>query len=125
MLIIWAWSDPWYSQEMAVYCFDIDGTICDQVVGDYSLASPKEDRIRKINDLAALGHTIKLFTARGSKSGLDWAQATRLQLEEWGLVYHELILGKPHADYYVDDKAVHSEDFSWELASDSEGKSIV
>jgi hypothetical protein len=101
---------------MAVYCFDIDGTICNQVQGDYRLAVPNSDRIRKINELAHLGHTIKIFTARGSKSGLDWAQETKNQLEEWGLIYHELILGKPHADLYIDDKAIHSENFSWELA---------
>lgn len=110
---------------MSVYCFDIDGTICDQVVGDYNLATPKQDRIKKINELAALGHTIKIFTARGSKSGLDWTSATKKQLDSWGLVYHELILGKPHADLYIDDKAVHSESFSWELAGESGGASIV
>jgi hypothetical protein len=108
---------------MSVYCFDIDGTICEQVVGDYSLASPNTARIKKINELASLGHTIKIFTARGSKSGLDWSAATRKQLDDWGLVYHELILGKPHADFYIDDKAMHSESFSWELEGTSGGSS--
>ena len=110
---------------MSVYCFDIDGTICDQVVGDYNLARPRIDRIKKINELAALGHTIKIFTARGSKSGLDWTDDTRRQLADWGLVYHELILGKPHADLYIDDKAIQSESFSWGLAGESGCASIV
>lgn len=118
------WQLSWYPCHMSVYCFDIDGTICDQVEGDYSLATPKLDRIQRINELAALGHTIKFFTARGSKSGIDWAEPTKRQLEEWGLVYHELILGKPHADLYIDDKAIHSESFSWELDSEPGGSSI-
>jgi hypothetical protein len=28
-----------------------------------------------------------------------------------------LILGKPHADFYIDDKAIHSEDFPWGVGS--------
>ena len=27
------------------------------------------------------------------------------QLKDWGCKYHELIMGKPHADYFIDDKA--------------------
>lgn len=110
---------------MAVYCFDIDGTLCDQVVGDYLSASPRVSRIAKVNELAAQGHTIKIFTARGSKSGIDWSEETIAQLQSWGLTYHELILGKPHADLYIDDKAIDSESFSWELAGNSGGSSIA
>jgi hypothetical protein len=36
---------------------------------------------------------------------------TRQQLEEWGVKYNELIMGKPHADYFIDDKGVKDEDF--------------
>ena len=25
-------------------------------------------------------------------------------MQRWGLKYHELIFGKPNADYYIDDK---------------------
>lgn len=98
---------------MKTYCFDIDGTLCDQQEGDYSQAEPHRNRIHRVNSLFDEGHRIVLFTARGSKSGIDWSEATRIQLEEWGLRYHDLILGKPHADFYVDDKAIHSEDFDW------------
>ena len=98
---------------MKTYCFDIDGTLCEQQEDDYSQAEPHRNRIDRVNSLFDEGHRIVLFTARGSKSGIDWSRATRIQLEEWGLRYHELILGKPHADFYVDDKAIHSEDFDW------------
>jgi len=98
---------------MATYCFDIDGTLCTQEPEDYSLATPYVDRIRRVNELFDQGHTIKLFTARGSKSGIDWSSATEAQVLKWGLRYHQLILGKPHADFYIDDKAVNSDEFSW------------
>ena len=97
-----------------VYCFDIDGTLCNQVSEDYLRAKPMPERIDKVNELYRAGHTIKLFTSRGSVSGMDWEQQTRSQLESWGLLFHELILGKPHADVYVDDKSVNPDDFIWE-----------
>jgi len=28
-------------------------------------------------------------------------------LEEWNIKYHELILGKPYADYYIDNKGIN------------------
>jgi len=36
---------------------------------------------------------------------------TKQQLEEWGVKYHELIMGKPHADYFIDDKGVNADEF--------------
>ena len=36
---------------------------------------------------------------------------TKQQLDDWGVKYHELIMGKPHADYFIDDKGVKDEDF--------------
>lgn len=98
---------------MATYCFDIDGTLCEQVESDYSLARPFLSRISRVNSLFDEGHRILLFTARGSKSGLDWTEVTEQQVNSWGLRHHELILGKPHADFYIDDKALHPDDFDW------------
>ena len=94
-----------------IYCFDIDGTICTFTDGNYEEAKPFNERIKIINNLKKEGHTIKLFTARGSTTGIDWKEFTEKQLQTWGLNYHELILGKPHADIFIDDKAIHSE--SW------------
>jgi len=97
---------------MLTFCFDIDGTICTQE-DNYEDAKPLTARIRRINSLHASGHHIKLFTARGSVSGIDWRDRTELQLTTWGVKYHELIFGKPHADVYVDDKACAPNDFDW------------
>ena len=98
---------------MLVYCFDIDGTICSNTNGAYLEAEPFPDRIAHLNALYAAGHVIKLFTARGSTTGLDWADVTARQLADWGVNYHELILGKPHADLFIDDKAICSEHYTW------------
>ena len=38
-----------------------------------------------------------------NKLSLD---ATEKQLNDWGVKYHNLIMGKPYADYYIDNKAV-------------------
>jgi hypothetical protein len=107
---------------MKVYCIDIDGTICEN--GDcqsckYEGSIPIKDRIEKINHLYDQGHTIKYFTARGmgrynddaEKATERFYQLTKMQLDIWGCKYHELILGKPSADYYIDDKAIKDYDF--------------
>ena len=107
------------------YCVDIDGTICTPTVGrDYHKAEPWQDRIKVLNKLYDEGNHIIYFTARamGRFSGYSHSIAakkaeevlfdlTKQQLDEWGVKYHELIMGKPHADYFIDDKGVKDEDF--------------
>lgn len=107
---------------MAVYCIDIDGTIC--INGScssckYEGSTPIKERIEKINQLYDEGNTIKYFTARGmgrhkdnaDKAIRDFYALTKTQLDIWGCKYHELILGKPSADYYIDDKAIKDNEF--------------
>lgn len=100
-------------QGKLVYCFDIDETICKTTNLDYENAQPILERIIKINSLFDNGHRIKLLTARGSESGIDWRIVTENQLSQWGLKYHELHFGKPAADLYIDDKAINERDFIW------------
>ena len=96
-----------------VYVFDIDGTICTLVENaQYQNAKPIKERIEKVNELFKNGHIIKLFTARGSETGIDWTENTKLQLKEWSVKYHELIMNrKPHGDLFIDDKAINADDF--------------
>ncbi len=94
-----------------IYCFDIDGTLCDDKLGDYQNSTPYWDVINKVNQLYDEGHIIKIFTGRGSKTGIDWKEFTINQLKSWGVKYHELVFGKPEADVFVDDKAINARDF--------------
>ncbi len=96
-----------------IYCFDIDETLCRTIGTDYESAMPIMQRIEKVNGLYASGHIIKLLTARGSKTGIDWRPLTEKQLSTWGVCYHELHMGKPFADFYIDDKAIKDSDFEW------------
>lgn len=96
---------------MTVYCFDIDGTICTNTDGNYENAIPCKEVIEKINRLYDGGHKIVFFTGRGSTTGINWYDFTKKQFKDWGVKYHELIMGKPYADIYVDDKAIPSQEF--------------
>jgi len=93
------------------YCFDLDGTLCDTPGDDYRKAKPYRDRIRLVNSLYDSGHEIFIHTARGSTTNIDWLDFTAKQLQEWGVKYTLLSLGKPGADMYIDDRAIYSEKF--------------
>ena len=99
---------------MTIYAFDIDGTICTNTYGEYQKATPFVNRISSVNNLYNSGNIIKLFTARGTTTGKDWFQFTKNQLESWEVLYHELILGKPEADFFIDDKACNDKYWLWE-----------
>ena len=89
------------------FVFDIDGVIATITPGnDYRLAQPMVETVELINELYRAGHRIILFTARGGTSGIDWSELTKQQMEEWGVLHHELRMGKPAGDYYIDDKMV-------------------
>lgn len=86
------------------FVFDIDGVIAMKRGDlDYAQAGPNERMIEIVNKLHEWGNEIILFTARGYVTGIDWYEITRKQMELWGVKYDELHMGKPNADYYVDD----------------------
>lgn len=90
-----------------VIWFDIDGVIFkDKDTTDYSNVEPLQDNIVIINRVKLLGNTVILFTARGSKTGIDWRGVTDKQLEEHGVLHDVLLFGKPACDYCVDDKMI-------------------
>ncbi len=93
------------------YCFDLDGTLCTNTEGDYDSAEPFPERIRKVNELFEEGNQILIFTARGTMTGIDWRELTKLQLDHWGVKYHNLELGKPFAHVYIDDRGVSDANF--------------
>ena len=94
-----------------ILCFDIDGTLCSNTEGEYTQARPYLDVIAEVNRLHTEGHTILLYTARGATTGIDWRRTTEEQLREWQVRFHELFMGKPTADVYIDDKALRFQDW--------------
>lgn len=89
------------------FCFDIDGVIAiTENTSNYAESIPNPDIINLVNRLYDYGNHIRLFTARGYMTGIDWKEVTETQMKDWGVKYHELIFGKPNADYYVDDHAM-------------------
>ena len=105
---------------MKTYVFDIDGTICtkdnDQ---NYDQSIPILDRIMIINKLFDDGNIIIFHTARGMgrhKNDRNLAieefyDMTLKQLASWSVKFHELYLGKPSGDIYIDDKGTRDDDF--------------
>ena len=103
------------------YVIDIDGTICEKLdpTDEYEDSIPIVTRIRQINKLYDQGHKIVYLTARGMgrhKNDRQLAEEefytdTWNQLVFWGCKFHELHLGKPAGDDYIDDKGVNANDF--------------
>lgn len=91
---------------MRIY-IDIDQTICTGGEGmEYDKAKPMKEEIEKANRLYDAGHHIVYWTARGTETGKNWLLVTLKQLEEWGVKYHSLKMGKPAFDLLIDDRAI-------------------
>lgn len=115
---------------MIIYV-DVDNTICKTEGTNYEQSEPIHDRIKSINALYNEGHTIVYWTARGTLSGIDYTSLTHEQLRKWGALFHEIKLGKPAYDLFIDDKNINSEMFFnnkmsmiTELKNKYEGKDI-
>ncbi len=105
---------------MKTYVFDIDGTICSKTSGgEYNDCVPYVERINRVNRLYEDGNIIIYFTARGmgrynnnSELAINrFYHHTESQLKSWGAKFNQLILGKPAADFYIDDKGISDEKF--------------
>lgn len=102
-----------------IYVFDIDDTICKTKEGDYKNSKPIQERIDKVNKIYDEGHTVVFQTARGmgrSDNNVVWCYKefydfTRKQLNDWGVKYDDLFLGKPSGDIYIDDKGIKDGEF--------------
>lgn len=108
-----------------VIAFDLDDTLCTRSsnegrVDKYLTCKPIPEAIKLVNACHELGHEILIYTARGM-SGFggrkdDIIQSlyllTRSQLDEWGVKYDKLIMGKAHYDLLVDDKVMNARDAS-------------
>ena len=89
--------------------FDLDGVIAKLNDGCYSSADPNKESIEHVNKAYDLGYRIVIFTARyGIRyPGKQWQmgyEETVCWLRDNGVKFHELMMGKPAGDLYVDDK---------------------
>ena len=104
---------------MLIYV-DIDETICtlagqDPEKLDYSKSSPIIENIKAVNDLYDAGNTIIYWTARGTKSGINWEAVTKEQFSLWGVKCHDVRFGKPAYDLFICDKVINSRRWEEEM----------
>lgn len=77
------------------YCVDFDGTLC-------ANGKPNINLIRQMRSIQTQGNIVVLFTSRKGKRLSEAVAFCR----RYGLVFNEVIGGKPVADFYIDDKAI-------------------
>lgn len=79
---------------------DLDGILAELTSPDrYASAKPIRENINKVNALYEKGWRIAIYTARG------WYRydETEAWLNRQGVKYHQLVMGKFFAHYYIDD----------------------
>ena len=104
-----------------VIAFDLDDVICKRdVEGNniekYLSCVPIAEMVEIVNDCYDSGNYIVIYTARGMTVFNKDVKAiyenlydlTINHLNEWGVKFHELIMGKIHYDILIDDKAISS-----------------
>lgn len=82
---------------------DLDGTICtEEKMFSRSLAKPLTGAVEAVNFLYENGHTIIIYSAR------LWIEyeMTFKWLQDNGVKFHQLVLGKPQGDVWIDDRAL-------------------
>jgi len=89
---------------------DMDGTICTEM-RQFSrcLADPKKGAVETINKLYEAGNTIIIYSSRTwveYEMTVDW-------LKKYGVKYHQLLMGKPIGDVWIDDRAITCTD-NWD-----------
>lgn len=108
-------------EEPKVVAFDLDDVLCvrdseEGKVDKYRTCRPVPEMIKIVNDCYNRGHTIIIYTARGFKgfhgdiheTYANLYPLTLQQLKDWGVKFHQLVLGKIYYDILIDDKAINS-----------------
>lgn len=88
---------------------DLDGTICtEEKTYSRCLAKPLEKAVESINKLYEEGHTIIIYSSR------SWQEyeMTDNWLKTHGIKNHQLVMGKPIGDVWIDDRAIRLD--NWE-----------
>ena len=104
-------SKQFEADDQKVALVDIDETVC--AYGEkrrYDLAVPINKNIQKINDLYDKGWYIIYWTARGTVTKINWLNLIQKQLNKLGCRYHDVRVGKPQYDLWIDDKSKRIEE---------------
>lgn len=81
---------------------DLDGTICsEEKTFERPLARPLPGAVEAVRMIRGNGNTVIIYTARG------WEQyrVTKDWLDKNGFEYDQIVMGKPIADCWIDDRA--------------------
>lgn len=82
---------------------DLDGTICtEEKTFSRSMAKPIQGAMQSVNKLFEEGHTIIIYSARSwneFEMTTDWLKRNHFK-------YHQLMMGKPVGDVWIDDRAI-------------------
>ncbi len=82
---------------------DLDGTLCsEERMFSRSMAKPIISSVEHVNRLYEQGHTIIIYTAR---TWMEFEMTTAWLMQN-GVKYHQLMMGKPIGDLWIDDRAV-------------------
>lgn len=118
-----------YGKEMfkKIIAFDLDDVICTRELDSkkegpdkYLQCKPDTKIVDIVNRLYHSNYKICIYTSRGmnyfngNKNNIynNIFKITKNQLNQWGLKYHQIIMGKIYYDIFIDDKAVNSKDIS-------------
>lgn len=99
---------------------DVDDTILVTTNRDYANSVPKEDVVSKLREAREKGWHIILFTARGMGRSNGDIESVREEVtreiesfcSRFCVPYDEIMLGKPWAAMYVDDKGLRPDEFA-------------
>jgi hypothetical protein len=105
-----------------IIAFDLDDVLCSRAsdvggrVNKFSTSKPNESMIDVVNQCYDSGAKVIIYTARGMTSFKgnphdiydNLYELTKAQLNNWGIKYHKLAMGKLHYDVLIDDKAINS-----------------
>lgn len=107
-----------YGGDSKKFCFDLDNTLVTypKTKGNYDTCEPIQKNINLLNFLHRNGHHIIVYTARRMRTHkgnvgavvADIGETTINSLKKFKINYDELVFGKPHADFYIDDLAINA-----------------
>jgi capsule biosynthesis phosphatase len=97
-------------------CVDFDGTICEtkKPGQSYTDVLPLPGAIESLKELKSKGYEIVIHTARNMAThSNNVAKVTAVQApiiiewcKKWDCPFDELFFGKPHVDFFIDDKGI-------------------